>query len=215
MNTAALHPSLLERLRTLSEGPRRILGITGPPGVGKSTLAALMIDALGEAAQVLPMDGFHLAQVELVRLGRAERKGAPETFDASGYAALLHRVRHQTSDEVVYAPDFRRDLEEAVAGAIAVSPSTRLIITEGNYLLLQDGDWPGVAACMDEVWSLHLDSAERVTRLSERHQRFGRSETQANAWIAQTDEPNARLIEAQAHRADRQVRWSPASNEYL
>ncbi len=215
MTAATLHPSLLGRLQDLARGERRLLGIAGPPGAGKSTLTALMLSALGGQAQVVPMDGFHLAQSELIRLGRAERKGAPDTFDVGGYAALLHRLRHQAKDEVIYAPDFRRDLEEAVAGAIPVSADTPLVITEGNYLLLQEGGWPRATALLDEVWSLQIDDALRVDRLNARHQRYGRSEANAKAWIAQTDEPNARLILAQAHRANRQVRWSAASNQFI
>ena len=215
MTTASLHPSLLRRLRELSSGERRLLGIAGPPGAGKSTLTALMLSALGRQAQVVPMDGFHLAESELVRLGRAERKGAPDTFDVGGYAALLHRLRHQAEGGVIYAPDFRRDLEEAVSGAIPVSADTPLVITEGNYLLLQKGGWPQVTALLDEVWSLQVDDTLRLERLSERHQRFGRSEAQTKAWIDQTDEPNARVILAQAHRAHRQVRWSPDTHQFI
>jgi pantothenate kinase len=214
-SAATLHPDLLERLLALSVGPRRLLGIAGPPGAGKSTLAALMITALGGRAQAVPMDGFHLAQAELLRLGRAARKGAPDTFDVRGYSALLHRLRHQIGDEVVYAPDFRRDLEEAVAGAIAVDARTPLVITEGNYLLLQEDDWPRVTAMLDEVWSLQVDDTVRLERLTARHQQFGRTAEEAKAWIAQTDEPNARQIGAQAHRADRQVHWSPASSQFV
>lgn len=209
-----LHPDLLARLHTLAQGPRRLLGLVAPPGAGKSTLAALMVQAMGARAQAVPMDGYHLAQAELQRLGRAERKGAPDTFDAAGYAALLQRLRRQHGDEVVYAPDFRRDLEEPVAGALPVFAHTPLVISEGNYLLLENGDWPQVTALLDEVWYLQVDDALRLERLRERHQRHGRSRAQALAWIAHTDEPNARLIEAQAHRAHAQVRWLAATNQF-
>jgi pantothenate kinase len=157
------------------------------------------------------MDGFHLAQVELERLGRAHRKGAPDTFDAAGYAALLQRLRAQAGDEVIYAPDFRREIEEPVAGALPVLAQTPLIITEGNYLLLDDEPaWAPVAGLLDEVWYLQVDADLRLERLTARHVQFGRSREQAQAWIAQTDEPNARRIEACAHRATRTVRWNGA-----
>jgi pantothenate kinase len=207
----ALHPDLLQTLQTMASGPRRLLGVVGAPGAGKSTLAALAAAALGERAQAVPMDGYHLAQTELVRLGRAQRKGAPDTFDAWGYAALLRRLRTQAPDEVVYAPDFQRTLEEPVAGALPVWAHTQLVITEGNYLLLDDGPWASVAGLLDEVWYLHVDANLRLERLALRHQQFGRSRPDALAWIASTDEPNARRIEAVRHRAQRQVVWNEAS----
>ena len=211
MKAPSLHPALVERLQQLASGPRRLLGVVGPPGAGKSTLASLMAQSLGARAQAVPMDGFHLAQLELERLGRAQRKGAPDTFDAAGYAALLHRLRRQTGDEVVYAPDFRREIEEPVAGALPVFAHTPLVITEGNYLLLQDAGWAPVADLLDEVWYLQVDPALRLARLAGRHEQFGRSREQALAWIATTDEPNARRIEACMHRAHRRVAWNAAT----
>ena len=204
---ASLHPALVERLQQLASGPRRLLGIVGPPGSGKSTLAEMLVQAVGERAQAVPMDGYHLAQTELVRLGRTARKGAPDTFDAAGYAALLQRMRQQTSGEIVYAPDFRREIEEPVAGALPVFAETPLIITEGNYLLLEEGPWGSVAQWLDEVWYLQVEPGLRLERLAQRHQRFGRNRDEALAWIASTDEPNARRIEAVRHRAQRQVVW--------
>ncbi len=210
----ALHPDLIQRLEDLAAGPRRLLGVVGPPGAGKSTLASLMALALGERAQAVPMDGYHLAQVELERLGRAHRKGAPDTFDAAGYAALLQRLRAQAGNEVIYAPDFRREIEEPVAGALPVFAKTPLVITEGNYLLLDDPAWAPVADGLDEVWYLQVDTALRQERLAARHVRFGRTHEQALAWIAQTDEPNARRIEASAHRATRTVCWNEAQGQF-
>lgn len=211
MNAAAhpqLHPDLIARLTTLASGPRRLLGVVGPPGSGKSTLAALMVQCLGTKAQAVPMDGFHLAQVELERLGRTARKGAPDTFDAAGYAALLRRLRHQSVHETVYAPDFRREIEEPVAGALPVFAQTPLVVTEGNYLLLDDDPaWAPVADLLDEVWYLRVDADLRLERLAARHMQFGRTREQALDWIAQTDEPNARRIEASAARASRTVVW--------
>ena len=161
------------------------------------------------------MDGYHLAQVELERLGRAQRKGAPDTFDATGYAALLQRLRQQRASDIVYAPDFRREIEEPVAGALPVFAQTPLIITEGNYLLLDDDRaWAPVAALLDEVWYLQVDARLRLERLTARHVQFGRSREQALAWIEQTDEPNARRIEACAHRASRAVRWNEAQGQF-
>lgn len=206
-----LHPALVGRLDRLATGPRRLLGVVGPPGAGKSTLAALMAEAMGDRAQAVPMDGYHLAQVELERLGRAHRKGAPDTFDAAGYAALLLRLRQQRAGETVYAPDFRREIEEPVAGALPVFAQTPLVISEGNYLLLDDGEWQPVNRLFDEIWYLNVDRNLRLSRLTERHMRFGRTREQAIAWIDSNDEPNARVIEASAHRAHLQVHWNDSS----
>ncbi|MFD5512587.1 nucleoside/nucleotide kinase family protein [Streptomyces sp. NPDC127051] len=194
---------LEERARALAaSGERRILGIAGPPGAGKSTLAARLAQALGpERAVVVPMDGFHLAHAELERLGRADRKGAPDTFDAAGYAALLARLRTPAA-AAVYAPAFDRSLEEPVAGSIPVDPAVRLVITEGNYLLYEAGEWAAVRALLDEVWFLAPDDTLRVRRLVDRHVRHGKAPARAEEWVARSDEANARLIAAGRTRAD-------------
>ena len=191
-----------ERVRELlAGGGRGVLGIAGPPGSGKSTLAQRLAQAVGADAVVVPMDGFHLATSELKRLGRMDRQGAPDTFDATGYVALLRRLRQQLADEVVYAPEFRRDGGESVAGAIAVEAKVPLVITEGNYLLLDEGPWAGVRPLLDEVWYVDVDDALRRERLAARHVSFGRTQAQARAWMEHTDEPNARRIAGYRHRA--------------
>ncbi|WP_198085026.1 nucleoside/nucleotide kinase family protein [Variovorax sp. E3] len=207
---SSLPPDSAARLQALmASGQRKLLGLVGAPGAGKSTLAAALLRAVGaERAQVVPMDGFHLANVELQRLGRADRKGAPDTFDSAGYVALLQRLRAQRPDgDIVYAPEFRREIEEPVAGAIAVLPSTQLVITEGNYLLHDVGPWAGAAAMLDEVWYVDIDDALREERLVRRHQQFGRSVEEARAWVASTDAPNARLISATRVRAQHVLPW--------
>src|SRR5689334_9528142 len=162
--------ALHARARMLAAtGERRILGIAGPPGGGKSTVARAVVAELGTQARLVPMDGFHLAQAELVRLGRRDRMGAPDTFDAAGYVALLQRLR---SDEpVVYAPEFRREIEEPIAGAIAIPIDVPLVVTEGNYLLL----WPEVRPLLDEAWYVQTDEELRVQRLIQRHIEFGKT----------------------------------------
>ncbi|MEY4766511.1 MAG: hypothetical protein RI907_3184 [Pseudomonadota bacterium] len=198
----------LARLQAmLQRSPRVMLGLVGPPGAGKSTVAQALCEAWGPDAVVVPMDGYHLANVELARLGRRDRKGAPDTFDSAGFVALLRRLRHQAVDEVVYAPVFRREIEEPIANAIPVMPQARLVITEGNYLLLDQGPWQQVAGLLDEVWYVDVDDTLRQSRLVARHQQFGRSAEAARDWVANTDEPNARLIEATATRAHRVFRW--------
>ncbi|MER0448957.1 nucleoside/nucleotide kinase family protein [Streptomyces sp. Edi4] len=183
-------------------GRRRILGIAGPPGAGKSTLAGELVSRLGGDAVLVPMDGFHLAGAELRRLGRAQRKGAPDTFDAAGYAALLARLRTPDPGTVVYAPDFDRSLEEPIAGSIAVDPRVPLVVTEGNYLLHDEGTWARIADLIDEVWYLKADEEERVRGLAERHVRHGRRRPDAERWVEESDEANARLVAAGRTRAD-------------
>lgn len=194
--------------RLLAAGGRVILGLVGTPGAGKSTLAQALASALGARAVVVPMDGFHLAQAELARLGRADRKGAPDTFDAGGYAALLRRLAQPQPGETVYAPEFRREIEEPVAGAIAVPAEVPLVITEGNYLLMDDGPWAAVRPLLTEAWYVQGDEPTRLQRLIARHEHFGRSPEAARAWVARSDEPNARRIEATRARADWVVDWT-------
>jgi pantothenate kinase len=188
------------RAAGLATHRRVLLGITGPPGAGKSSLAAAVVAAVPDAVLV-PMDGFHLAQRVLDDLGLADRKGAPQTFDREGYVALLRRIRRRAA-EPVYAPAFRRDIEEPIAGAIAVRPDTRLVVTEGNYLLL----WPEVRALLDETWWVDLPDEERHRRLIARHTAFGKSPQDAGAWALGSDEANARLVRAGRSVADVIVR---------
>ncbi|WP_433369032.1 nucleoside/nucleotide kinase family protein [Streptosporangium sp. CA-115845] len=203
---------LAARARSLvREGHRALLGITGGPGAGKTTLAEHLVETLRPAppeglparewVAYVPMDGFHLADVELDRLGRRDRKGAPDTFDAAGYAALLRRLR-EDEDDVVYAPAFERDLEQPVAGSIPVFRAARLVVTEGNYLLLDQGDWSRVRPRLHEVWYCDLGSDERVRRLVSRHEHFGKDRDDAVAWVLGTDQRNADLVATTRSRAD-------------
>ncbi|MEC5159489.1 MULTISPECIES: nucleoside/nucleotide kinase family protein [unclassified Janthinobacterium] len=203
MNATTSPLSSLDLLTPLLvPGRRFMLGLVGAPGAGKSTVAQALCDALPGRAVVVPMDGFHLANSELLRMGRRDRKGAADTFDSAGYVALLGRLRQRPAGQVVYAPDFRRELDEAVAGAIAVPDECELVITEGNYLLLDDGHWAGVRQQLDAVWYVDIDAKLRRERLVARHMRFGRSEAAARDWVLRTDEPNALLVEATRPRAD-------------
>jgi pantothenate kinase len=198
---------LVGRARALAgTGSRRILGIAGAPGAGKSTLAELVTTALGGAAVQVPMDGLHLADVELSRLGRRDWKGAPDTFDALGYLALLRRLRHPVPGEIVYAPAFERTIEQPIAGSIPVDPSVPLVVTEGNYLLLDDPPWCKVRTLLDETWFVEIDDAVRVSRLIRRHIEFGKTPEQASEWVHRLDEQNARLIAATRDRASLVVR---------
>ena len=203
---------LAARARSLvTGGHRAVLGVTGSPGAGKTTFAEHLMQLLqpappagalpGQWVARVPMDGFHLADVELDRLARRDRKGAPDTFDAAGYAALLRRIQDD-QDEIIYAPGFERDLEQPIAGSIPIPRAARLILTEGNYLLLDEGDWPRVRSQLDEVWYCDLDPEERIRRLIVRHELFGKDHEAAVAWVMGTDQRNADLIAQTRERAD-------------
>ncbi|WP_372592739.1 nucleoside/nucleotide kinase family protein [Actinotalea sp.] len=199
----------VERALTLAAQGRVLLGITGPPGAGKSTLAQAIVDgatAAGVESVLVPMDGFHLANAELERLGRRERKGAPDTFDAAGFVALLERIRRQgPADGPVYAPLFQRASEAALAGAVPVPPTARLVVVEGNYLLHDEGVWSGVLPLLDECWYVDLDESVRVERLIARHVAHGRSPQAAREWVMRSDEANARLVARGRDRATLRV----------
>jgi pantothenate kinase len=193
-------------------GPRRVvLGIAGAPGAGKSTLVEGLLAGLrrgsaygSDGVAHLPMDGFHLADVQLERLGLRGRKGAPETFDVDGYVATLARLREEAG-HTVYAPGFERTLEQPIAAAVAVEPAARLVVTEGNYLLRPEGGWERVAGLLDEVWFVEPPT-DRVQRLVARHVEFGKSPEAARAWVETVDEPNAALVASTRAAADVVVR---------
>jgi len=204
---------LVERARALAvPGERHILGITGAPGAGKSTMAALVVAALGpHLATLVPMDGFHLSNAVLADLGRRGRKGAHDTFDDVGFAALMRLLRHQHATlrspaAPIYAPEFRRELEESVGSAIPVAVSIPLVVTEGNYLLLERGSWPDARRMMDEVWFLELADEIRRERLVLRHEAFGKTPAEAELWAGGSDQRNAAMVRSTRNRADLIVR---------
>ena len=202
---------LENRIRTLaSASPGTVvIGVAGAPGAGKTTLVESLVSRLNSTADDVeaqrfahvPMDGFHLSDRELNRLGLLERKGAPETFDAYGYAALLERLRSPRT-AVVYAPGFERTLEQPLAGDIPVFPAADVILTEGNYLLLDRPAWQEVRSRCTEVWYCEPDEELRVQSLVERHIRFGKSPQEAADWVRNVDGPNARLVQESRERAD-------------
>lgn len=198
---ASLSDLVVRAAAMVVPGQRRILGVTGAPGAGKSTLCDALSRALGSDVAVVGMDGFHLANQELERLGRRGRKGAPDTFDSGGYAALLGRLRLEPG-ETIYAPVFSRELEESIGSAVPVPAGTPLIVTEGNYLLLDTGHWRSVCTHLNEAWFLDLSDETRQQRLVSRHVAFGRPQDDAQEWVKQVDEPNALTIQATRNRAD-------------
>src|SRR5215210_2374598 len=204
---------LLERTRRLAvAGERRILGITGAPGSGKSTLASALVEALAPDALLVGMDGFHLANRELERLGRRDRKGAADTFDADGYVGLLRRLRDPAED-LVDAPEFRREIEEPIACAVPVPREIPLVVTEGNYLLVEGGRWGGVRPLLDETWYLEPPEDVRIDRLVARHVAYGKDPAAARAWSLGSDQRNADLIASTRGRADVIVRIETAPAE--
>ena len=177
---------------------RVIIGITGPPGTGKSTFAQRLADDFnaGRAgfAGYLPMDGFHLSNAQLDRLGRRDRKGAPDTFDVTGYLATLDRVAHEYRGHDVYVPDFDRVLDEPVAAGRVILAESRLIITEGNYLALSTSGWHPARRLLDRLYYLDCPAVALRQRLIERHTAGGRSHDAAVHWVDSVDEPNSRVI---------------------
>lgn len=204
--------ALVERVLGLQAGigaGRPVLvGVTGEPGAGKSTLTASLVAGLqqrGTRAVLVPMDGFHLANVALAALGRADRKGAIDTFDGAGYTALLTRLRGGGPD-TVWAPTYDRSIEESVAGAIGVPSGTEVVVTEGNYLLVDDGPWSAVRRLLDEVWAVDVDPEVRLARLLARHVEFGKPPERAAAWVDAVDVPNAAFVRSTFARAHLVVR---------
>ena len=202
---------LLARVRNLNASRTTpvVIGVVGAPGAGKTTLVESLVAELNkdtpdpeqQAYAHVPMDGFHLSDQELTRLGVLDRKGAPETFDADGYAALLQRLR-SARKAVVYAPGFERTIEQPIAGVIPVFPTATTILTEGNYLLLDRPEWESVRNQCNEIWYCEQDNDLRVERLIQRHIQFGKSPAEAEAWVHTVDEKNAELIQATRANAD-------------
>ncbi len=197
----------VDRAAALARRGRTLLGIAGCPGAGKSTLSDALISSL-RSTVVVPMDGFHMLNDDLVRLGRRDRKGAPDTFDANAYIALLQRIRRQAADEIVTAPRYDRAASAPVPDAITIEPDVSLVITEGNYLLLDHRPWDEVKELLDEVWFADIDNADRLPRLIARHIEFGKSPEEAREWVMRSDEANAALVAASRGRADVVVRMT-------
>ncbi|NGO79321.1 nucleoside/nucleotide kinase family protein [Streptomyces sp. YC504] len=185
-----------------ASGPRVLLGLAGPPGAGKSTLARALVERIGAEAAYLPLDGFHLSNAQLERLGLTERKGSEPSFDVYGYLALLRRVLTEKGRDL-YVPDFDRTLDEPVAARHRVAPSARLVVTEGNYLGCDLPGWREARGLMAALWYVEAPGGVRQLRLVERQLRGGRTRVGAEGWVRTNDGPNGELVEESRGRADR------------
>jgi pantothenate kinase len=196
---------------TFSAGGRRmILGLAGPPGAGKSTLAATIVTAARAAvaqewAACLPMDGYHLSNAQLERLGLLDRKGAPATFDADGYTAMLARVAADGGRDI-YAPDYDRIVHhEPIAARLVIPGAARLVVTEGNYLAVDAAQWRPVRRHIDHLWYVEAPDGVRRARLIERQLAGGRDEQAARDWVEHADRPNGELVKLSRGNVDRVI----------
>lgn len=208
---------LVRSAEATADGRRLVVGIAGPPAAGKSTLAERLRDEVNRragrvTAEVAPMDGFHLPNATLDAAGSRARKGAPDTFDAAGYADLLAQLR-ESAQETVAWPTFDRRLDAPVPAGVSFLPDTTIAITEGNYLLVPDGPWAAVRGLLDVAWYVDAEVDILRPRLLRRHARGGRSPDEAAVKTDASDLPNAVLIAGTRHRADVVLR--PAEGRYL
>ena len=203
MTPAAL-AELIVRRAADTPGRRFIAALAGPPGAGKSTLAANLVSLIGKAAKVVPMDGFHYDDAILIARGQRSRKGAPETFDVAGFAHLLSRL--QVEDEVAI-PIFDRSLELSRGSADIVGSDQRILIAEGNYLLLNEAPWTDLGRYFDLTVMIHVSEAELDRRLLDRWAQYGKTAEEARAWIDGNDLPNIRRVQKHSRRADETLLW--------
>lgn len=182
---------------------RSITAVAGPPGAGKSTTAEALVEALNAddpgSAAVFPMDGFHYDDMLLNARGWRPRKGAPHTFDVSGFAHMLQRLRANDEEEVA-VPVFDRSIEIARAGARIIPATVRHVIAEGNYLLLDEPRWRDLAPLFDTTVMISVPIEEIERRLAERWQ--GLSPEDRRAKLEENDLPNARLVIGHSRPAD-------------
>lgn len=194
----------LSRIKDLAlkHSGRFIIGIVGKPGAGKSTLTSHLIENLPkDSVSLVPMDGYHLSNLQLKNLGLSDRKGAFNTFDSNGYVSLLKRINTET-DQDIYYPVFHREIEESYAADGVVLANTKIVLTEGNYLLFDKAGWEKVAAELTEIWYININDNLRIERLVKRHEFYGKDKESAFNWATGTDEINAKIVESTAARAD-------------
>lgn len=181
---------------------RVVIGITGKPGAGKSTVTSKLKETIpGERTVILSQDGYHLSNLQLESLGRSNFKGAPDTFDSEGFSKILFRVKSELKNNI-YFPVFHREIEESISAEGLITEKTNVVLVEGNYLLFETHGWGEVAKHLDEIWYLQVDDDLRLSRLVARHIEFGKNPQVAVAWAHGSDEANARLIEKARDKAN-------------
>ncbi len=187
--------------RRAAKSKRFMVAIAGAPGSGKSTLAERLREVLPqEVSIVVPMDGFHYDDIVLEQRGLRPRKGAPETFDFAGFAALLKRIR--AGEPEVAIPVFDRSMELSRAGAAIVGADVKFVLVEGNYLLLDEHPWSSLAGLFDYSVFVDVPKPELERRLMERWRGHGKSDAAARDWIASNDMPNIDRVLAKRRAAD-------------
>ena len=204
LTVLALH--VVSKALSSPDARRFILGITGPPAAGKSTLAGRLVNAINSAAgstvaAAVPMDGFHLDNVTLQRLGLTHKKGAPETFNSVAFLQLLRHIR-EVPRRGLSAPAYDRSLHDPQPDAIGISKDVKIIVTEGNYLLLNAGQWSLIRGQLDEVWYVNASLGIIRRRLLERHLMNGLSMEEARNKNEGSDVPNAILVQQTVDSAD-------------
>jgi pantothenate kinase len=198
---------LFEQIQSLLDGqsPRTLIGIVGKPGAGKSTVVEQIQNKYQtHEVSIIPMDGFHLSNEELISLGRRERKGAPDTFDVEGFTSLIKSVKIDHSVDHKF-PIFHREIEASIADEGIVPKESKIVVTEGNYLFSEDHNWSLVYPLLDHTWFIEIDDEVRIERLIARHVRYGKSPEEAENWSRGSDETNARFIGLTANRAENRI----------
>ncbi|AUH34358.1 nucleoside triphosphate hydrolase [Paracoccus tegillarcae] len=201
--------ALARHLSDLDHGDRVICAVAGAPGSGKSTLAEALAAQLNKGqpgtAEVVPMDGFHYDDLYLVPAGLRPRKGAPHTFDVGGLRNVLARLRTRDEDAVA-VPVFDRDMEIARAGARLIDRSVRIILAEGNYLLLDSPPWRDLSPLFDVTVMIDVDEQVLRARLTRRWTRYGLTDEQIEEKLEGNDLPNGRVVRETSAPADFVIR---------
>jgi pantothenate kinase len=183
-----------------------LIGIVGKPGAGKSTVVEEISKKFdSKTVSIIPMDGFHLSNEELISLGRRDRKGAPDTFNVEGFTSLIKRVKSDSKVDHMF-PIFHREIEASIADEGMVPKESKVVVIEGNYLFSEDHNWDGIYPLLDHTWFIEIKDEVRLERLIARHIRFGKTPEEAEAWSRGSDETNARFIGLTAYRAENLIK---------
>ena len=189
-----------------SNNLRTIIGIVGKPGAGKSTVVSEIRNQFSaDEVAIIPMDGYHLSNEELIKLGRRNRKGAPDTFDVAGFVSLVTKVKYEIAKDHTF-PIFHREIEASKVDEGIVLRNTKVIVIEGNYLFSEEFNWNKVFPLLDQSWFIEIDDEIRMQRLIARHIKYGKTPQEAKEWSRGSDEANAEFIAKSANRAERIIK---------